>query len=175
MGLYLKLRGITESILQIAGTSGPQLKASGGAVEMRDAADAAYANARGADAVAADDLVTKRQLDAVIATTGLRAIRVPIALATVNSATSIPAGGRVFWSVLDVTTPYSIGTTITLGTPASPALFQAATDNNPLTANYWAVMQNVDAGGPTVVRATVAGAPAVGAADMLIFFDVPDS
>lgn len=63
MSVFTKIAGTVSSLFQL-GRRGPQLKNSSGAVEHRNAADSAYAIARGADPVIADDLVTKRYGDA---------------------------------------------------------------------------------------------------------------
>ena len=54
-----KIRGIIGSILRI-GLGGPQIKATGGNLEMRNAVDGGFVITRGADPVGSDDLVTKR-------------------------------------------------------------------------------------------------------------------
>ena len=65
MSLYKLIRGTFESLFQVNGTSGPNLKGVAGPVlEVRDEADAAYVVTRAADPVIDDDLVTKRYGDA---------------------------------------------------------------------------------------------------------------
>ena len=56
---YANLRGTVDPLFRL-GIGGAQLRTSGGAVEARDATDAGYAVARGADPVGDDDLVTRR-------------------------------------------------------------------------------------------------------------------
>lgn len=51
--------------------SGPRLKHTSGALDVRDSADSTYAIVRGADPVGANDLVTKGVLDATTFTAGL--------------------------------------------------------------------------------------------------------
>ena len=65
MGLYESLRGTLESIFQINGTGGPNLKGVAGPIlEMRDENDATYIITRGADPVGNNDYVTKQYLEA---------------------------------------------------------------------------------------------------------------
>lgn len=63
MGLFARILGTVSSYFQLGGPSGPRLKNNGGAVDARNATDAAYVNVRGADPVAANDLVTKEYGD----------------------------------------------------------------------------------------------------------------
>jgi len=65
MSLFSKLRGTIETIFQI-GLGGPNVKNNVGAVEMRNAADAAFVITRGADPVGANDYVTKGVLPALL-------------------------------------------------------------------------------------------------------------
>lgn len=64
MSIFQKIRATVETILQI-GLGGPNVKANAGAIEMRNAADAAFAITRGAPPVGADDYVTKGSLAAI--------------------------------------------------------------------------------------------------------------
>lgn len=64
MGLYSKLAGIIGDLFQFDKGDGPLLKSTGGVIEARNAADAAYAIVRGASPVAGNDLVTKSYGDA---------------------------------------------------------------------------------------------------------------
>lgn len=57
-----RLLGTASDIFQI-GNEGPNLKNVGGVLEVRNEDDDAYAVLRVADAVADDDVVTKRALD----------------------------------------------------------------------------------------------------------------
>jgi hypothetical protein len=64
VGLFARLLGTTASFFQLGGPSGPRLKNNGGAVDHRNSADSAYVNARGADPLIANDLVTLEYLEA---------------------------------------------------------------------------------------------------------------
>lgn len=83
MSVFSKLRGTVETIFQI-GLGGPNVKANAGAVEVRDAADAAFAITRGAVPLGADDYVTLA-LAAPFAVTTANYTQ-PAAAATVNVA-----------------------------------------------------------------------------------------
>jgi hypothetical protein len=61
VSFFSKIRGTIEAIFEI-GIGGPQIKANAGALEMRNAADSAFAVARVATAVGASDAVPLAQL-----------------------------------------------------------------------------------------------------------------
>lgn len=69
MSLWSKIRGTTESLFQL-GISGPQIKNNSSVVEARDSGDAAFVIVRGADPIAANDLVTKNYGDATYGGSG---------------------------------------------------------------------------------------------------------
>ena len=62
MSFLSKIGGTFSALFQV-GKSGPQIKNNAGVIEHRNAADAAFVIARGADPVGADDLTTKRYAD----------------------------------------------------------------------------------------------------------------
>lgn len=66
MSVYSKIRGTIETIFQL-GLAGPNLKASSGVVEARNAGDSAYAIVRGATPVGNNDLVNKQYADTLAA------------------------------------------------------------------------------------------------------------
>jgi hypothetical protein len=112
------------------------------------------------------------------ATSGsLRVIRMAISTgATQSSASSIPANAVIFSASVEITTPYSGGTTISVGRTGSTSLLQATTDNLATTANTYQVTQETAWGGsdlPTLV--TVAGAPSAGAGFVTIQYALPDA
>jgi hypothetical protein len=166
MSLWSKIRGTIETAWQI-GLGGPQVKANAGNLEARNAADAAFVIVRGATPVAANDLATKAYVDsgAVIADGGVQEIRFAITTAAAqNSVTSIPNGAIVVDAELSIVTPYTGGTTITVGNAGSPALLMAATDSAPGAAGLYQVMQDTTfTGGPATVLVTIAGGPVAGA------------
>jgi len=109
---------------------------------------------------------------------GLVEIRIPTALITESSASVIPAGAIISAAELDTqgpgTTPYSAGTTISLGQAGFPTAFMLTTDNDPTLADFYQVMQDTPAPvvGPLLV--TIAGAPSVGAGFAIIRYSVPN-
>jgi hypothetical protein len=158
--VYGNFRGTTSDLFQI-NFSGPNLKNVGGNLNVRDVADAAFVNVRGADAVIPDDLVTLRQLNAFTVPGTVNVIRVAIALASVTSTTLIPSAARVLDAQVEITTPYTPGATITVGQAAAPTAFQAATDNNPAVAGiYESIQDTTPAVIPGGVLVTIAGAVA---------------
>jgi len=96
--------------------------------------------------------------------------------ASQDSTFTLPANVRVLRADLEIVTPYSGGATISLGTTASAALFQATSDNNPQGAagRVYSVDQDTDSGAASVVRATIAGAPGAGAGIVTIWFTNPN-
>jgi hypothetical protein len=96
--------------------------------------------------------------------------------ATQDSTSQIPANAVVIRARLNVTVPYSGGTTISLGQPGSLSLLQTTTDNRPTVADIYEVPQETAWGGvAAVVRMTVIGAPAAGAGFVLVEYSVPDA
>jgi hypothetical protein len=169
MSLWSKIRGTIETIFQI-GLGGPQLKNNGGAVEVRNAADTAFAIARGATPVAANDLTTKAYVDSGGASGAVAEIRFAIGTgATQNSATQIPAGAFISSTEVEITTPYSGGATITVGQTGTPALLQATSDNAPTLAGTYQVNGDTAWGAsPLTVLVTVGGAPGAGAGFVIV-------
>ena len=86
-------------------------------------------------------------------------IRIPVALVTVSSTTSIPAGAIVLRAFLDVTTPYSGGTTIELGTAANASLFMTTAQNTPTSANLYDKPQDTVNTTADPLLVTIAGGP----------------
>jgi hypothetical protein len=130
MSLWAKIRGTIETIFQL-GLNGPNLKNNGGNVDVRNAGDTAYVNARGADPVIPDDLTTKRYVDALTIPGSRNVIRIPIALATVSSVANIPPTAQVLSCRVEITTAYNLGATISVGQTGAPTSFQGTGDNNP--------------------------------------------
>ncbi len=173
MSLWSKIRGTIETVFQI-GIGGPQIKANGGAVEHRNAADTAFAITRGLDPVAANDLVTKSYGDANYGSSGVKTIRFVIGTATVSSATQIPANAIVQNCEVKITTPYSAGGTIAVGQTGTVALLQATTDNLPQSTDMFEVEQDTAWGAaPLAVLVTVGGAPAAGAGVVIVRYATP--
>jgi hypothetical protein len=108
---------------------------------------------------------------------GVRVIRYAVTNAAVqDSASKIPANAIVLRCRLNVTVPYSGGTSITIGRVGSLTLLQVASDNRPTVANIYEVPQETDWGAAElVVRTSIAGAPAAGAGWVLVEYSVPDA
>lgn len=105
-------------------------------------------------------------------TGAIRAIRYAITNgAQQDSVAELPANNRVFEAILIVTTPYSGGATISIGTTADADAFMLTTQNKPQTAKTYSVEQDNTVGGSdSVVRTTIAGAPAAGAGVVIVKF-----
>ena len=107
---------------------------------------------------------------------GIQVIDFPIGIAaTQDSVTSILLNAIVYSCTVQVVTPYSPGTVITVGRVGALDLLQLATDNAPTLANLYQVVQRTPWGAATLpVRVSVAGAPAVGAGFCSVQYSVPD-
>ena len=107
---------------------------------------------------------------------GLREIRYPITnTATQDSATLIPGVAQIALTRLVVTTPYSGGTTVSIGQAGSIALLQTVNDNLATVANIYEVGQDTTWGGTDLaVRTTINGAPIVGNGFVIVFYSVPN-
>jgi hypothetical protein len=178
MSLFQRIAGIIGSKLQIdVVNAGPQIKNNSGALDMRNAADAAYINVRGADPLIANDFATKNYVDSGAEGGVIRAIRYTIGTgATQDSTNTIPANAFVFEATVEITTPYSGGTTISVGQPGSLTLLQLTSDNLPTSANTYTVFQDTSWGGSAlVVRTTIAGGPVAGAGVVLVKYSIPSN
>lgn len=83
MALFKRLAGIVGNLFQIGGPGGPAIKNNAGAIEHRNAADTAFAIARGATPVGDNDLVTKQYADTL-------AYAIPVSL-QFNGNNALPA------------------------------------------------------------------------------------
>lgn len=63
MSLFSKIRGTLETIFQLGGPTGPNLKNNSGAVEARNSADSAFAVMRAASPVGDNDVANKTYVD----------------------------------------------------------------------------------------------------------------
>lgn len=169
---------ITVSGATFAGGTdgGPQLKiGTNNMLDVRDGADAAYVNVRGADPIIDDDLITKRYGDATYGTTGaVRTIRFTVGTATTSSVTSIPANARVVEARFEVTTGYDPGTQIDVGDGVTADLIIDNTDIQENKIGTYVVDQDTDWTTGNTVTVTVTGAPAAGAGVCLVFYTTPD-
>jgi hypothetical protein len=93
--------------------------------------------------------------------------------ATQDSTAQIPAGAYVLEARLTVTTPYSGGATIEIGTTADADAFQTTTDNKAdkgSPPNRFVKDQETLVASASVVRTTIAGAPAAGAGRVTVLY-----
>jgi hypothetical protein len=104
MPLRSKIRGTIETIFSL-GLGGPNLKNNGGVVENRNAADAAFVVARGADPVAANDFVTLEYLQNN---------------AVANVWTTVVAGATQAITVGKMYAADSTGAVVTFNAPSAP-------------------------------------------------------
>jgi hypothetical protein len=166
MSLWTKIRGTIETRFQIS-LGGPQWKNNAGNIEARNPADSGFVIGRGATPVAANDWATKAYVDSgsVIADGGVQLIRFAITTtAAQNSVTQIPSGAIVLSSFFDIQTPFTAGTTLTMGNAGSPALLMGTTDSDATTIGIYEVPQDTAfTPGPATLLVTVAGGPIAGA------------
>lgn len=95
--------------------------------------------------------------------------------ASQSSATSIPANYVISNVLLDITTAYSAGATISVGQTGSTALLMATTDNVPQSAAQFSSEQDTAWGAAALpVLVTVAGAPAAGAGFCVVDYCLPN-
>jgi hypothetical protein len=98
------------------------------------------------------------------------AIRIPVGLATVASAASVPLNAVVLRSFFDATTAYSVGATVELGTAASPSLFQTVA---PQSIDLYDNPQDTVNGTADPLLVTVTGTPSVGAGFACVEYVIP--
>lgn len=97
--------------------------------------------------------------------------------ASQDSASQIPANARLVSSDVKITTPYSGGATITVGSTSTATLCQAATDNNPQAAATYSVEHEDTAweGTASVVRTAISGTPGAGAGVCTVRYCTPNA
>lgn len=106
----------------------------------------------------------------------VRTIRFVLGTATASSVTEIPADARVLSARLEITTPYSNGTTIALGRTGSTSLLMATTDNDATIAQAYLLDLDAAWGGAALaVLATIAGGPVAGAAVVVVTYTEPEA
>lgn len=172
MSLWSKLRGTIETIFQI-GLGGPQIKNNAGALEMRNLSDSAFVITRGLTPVAANDYATKAYVDSGGASGAVQEIRFAIGTGALQtSTTSIPANAFITEATVEITTPYTGGTTISVGqTGGAVNLFQLTTDNLATANGQYMVQQDTQGGAaPATVSVTIAGAPGAGVGVVIVKF-----
>jgi hypothetical protein len=90
------------------------------------------------------------------------------ALVPVGGTTSLPAGAVVIRAALEVDTPYSPGTTISIGSVGSPTLLMGVADNDPTTADLYDALQRTPWPVAGFVEVAVGGAPLAGSGVVII-------
>lgn len=91
--------------------------------------------------------------------------------ATQLSVTAIPANALVLDRILNVTTPFSNGATISLGYSGSTTALMLTTDNDPQVSDSYGRRDPVTwSGSGLPVTVTVGGSPSVGAATVIVSY-----
>lgn len=93
--------------------------------------------------------------------------------ATYDSTNSIPTNAIVHRAELKITTPYPVGTDISIGTPTSAAKFMAIDENRPAKADHFIVDQMQEITSSETVRTTISNAPTSGAGKSIVVFSTP--
>ena len=101
------------------------------------------------------------------------AIRIPVGTATVSSTAVIPLNAIILRAYLKVTTNYSGGATISLGTAANASLFMTTAQNTPTVANLYDNPQDTVNGTTDPLLVTVAGSPGAGVAVACVEYAIP--
>lgn len=172
MGLFEKLAGTMATFFQIGGPSGPALKDNAGVLESRLSDDSAFGITRGATPVNPNDYATKAYVDGSSAAPAEIMIRIPIGLVNAASGTVIPNNSIATRARVLISVPYSPGATISVGTIASPALFQTTADNDPQVANLYSAEQSTVVTPAGQLAVTIAGAPVAGSGFVELFYVV---
>lgn len=177
MSLFQKLAGFINSFVQIGGPSGSALKNNAGAIEHRNSGDTAFVVARGADPAAAQDFVTLGYFNANPQAGSTITLRMAVGTgASQSSASSIPANAIIESVMLDVTTPFSGGATISIGQTGSTSLLMTTGDNFPQTAGQYYIDEDTAWGASALpLLVTVGGTPSAGAATAKVTFSVPEA
>lgn len=108
----------------------------------------------------------------------IREVRMPITnAASQSSATQIPANAYIQSVLLNITTPYSAGATISVGQTGSAALLMGTGDNLATVAGRYSIDEEDIAWGASAlsVLVTVSGAPSAGAGDVVVEYTVPNN
>jgi hypothetical protein len=79
----------------------------------------------------------------------------------------------VIRAYLDVTTPYSVGATIEIGTAAGPSLFMTTAQNDPQSADLYDNPQDTVNSTSDPMLVTVGGAPGAGVAVACVEYVTP--
>lgn len=107
--------------------------------------------------------VSTADISSLVAGAAVLFAQIPIALVNTSSTTVLPAGAVVTDVQLEVDTPYSAGTSISIGSVGSPSLLLGTGDNDPTTADLYVAEQRTPWTAPSAIVVTIAGAPLAGA------------
>jgi len=114
-----------------------------------------------------------------LGSSGVKSIRIPLTLAgTQSSSKFVLATDVVHDCLVNITTPFTPGTTMKVGRAGSLALLQNTTDNDPTVANIYDAPQDTDWGGvagAVVVTLLNGGAIAAGAGFVTILYSTPSA
>ena len=94
--------------------------------------------------------------------------------ATTDSTAVLPASARVVYTNFQVTSVYSPGTTIAVGTTASSGAFLASSATNPFVLGSDINFHDTD-GASSVVRVTITNTPGAGAGVCMVWYTNPDT
>lgn len=104
----------------------------------------------------------------------MKVIRVVLGTnATYDSTASLPTNSVVHDAQFDVEVGYSVGTTVSLGTPTLPTLFMSTAENKPQLSRLYSVEQVTVMASSEVLRVTISNSPAAGSGSALIKFSEP--
>jgi len=96
--------------------------------------------------------------------------------ATQDSTNDIPANNRITSCELEITTQYSGGSSIEIGSESTDGLIMGTGDNTPQSANTYKVPQDTAwEASDEKVRVKVAGAPAAGAGVVIVKYTNPNN
>lgn len=162
MSIFSKIRGTIEQIFQI-GLGGPQLKNNSGILEVRNSDDTNYSVVRAATPVNDHDVVTKAYLGEQLVTGSVRSVRIELTTAATQTSTKeIPANAVVLRTRVNIVTPFSVGTLISVGRTSAMTMLQAPTDNLATQAGVYEVPQETSWLTAGAVEVNIDGTPNVG-------------
>jgi hypothetical protein len=174
MSVFSKLAGTISSFFQLGGPGSPGLNNNAGVLEAKNSANNAFVNLSVATPTTANHAATKAYVDTGGASAAIMEVRFALGTTTASSVNTVPANAVISSVQLDVTTLYSGGTTISIGQTGSVSLLMATGDNVPTVVNLYDSTIDVAWGASALaVLATVAGAPSVGAAQVIVKYSEP--
>jgi hypothetical protein len=169
---FSRARGTHSPTFQL-GRDGPLVKGDAGAVQIRDAADAALARLQVATPTSADDAVSKAWAEANLAAPSgvVRAVAVPVGTTNATSTLQIPQNAVVLGVRVNVTQAYDAGATLEVGTSGDPDAFLVSSDVDPEATGLTLHPQaSPPLGAAEAVQVTVGGTPAAGQATVVVEF-----